>query len=140
MKWPAEKHLQNIPLNTVAFNLEGAGKPEITFSMPQRCPLPPQAHRTERQNALHPVGLPHPRTRRCGRGFPTINPVSSPDLLPSTQASGKGVLLPVYTAGSVLLGGFPSVWTCMWPCTAKHRAAMKNHSLAHPTSSQATRA
>lgn len=38
-------------------------------------------------------------------------------------------MLPVYTAGSVLLGVFSSVWTCMWPCSAQHWAAVKKSQL-----------
>lgn len=51
-KWPARKHHQNIlAWNTITFNLEGAGKPKVTFSTPQSCPLPPLGSRIAAEEA-----------------------------------------------------------------------------------------
>lgn len=91
MKWPAEKHLQNILPRTVAFNLKGAGKPEITFSVPQRCPLPPQAHGTERRNALRPAGLPRPLNSALRQRFSHYQPLQLPRSPAQYTGKWKGV-------------------------------------------------
>ena len=147
MKWPAKKHLQNIPPKYNNFESGGSWKTqndflhatEVSFATPgtrdrdMECSAP---HRT----------APSPELSATAEVFPLSTP-SAPQIscfwvqsnvgtAPGAHANGKGFLLPVYITGSVSLGGFPSAW----PCTRMYRRTLgthENHSLAHLASSQA---
>lgn len=56
----------------------GVGKPETTFSMPQRCPLPPQGHGTG--DGLHPAGLPWPQNSVLQQRFFPHSTPSAPQI------------------------------------------------------------